>query len=837
MAFFLPVLTKTYDPYDIDQNMFAMYYPSVRCIPIVCSGQVAKDGYGTATVDGVEIDHGVCVKLSMSPLPILFLPVGQAATQFGKTYTVKLKGYKTEGGGKFINATFKIKTPAPRCADGKHTENEACAKAVSDEGIVLLENDGTLPLVKGAKVALKGEYFNFRIAVIGASHIKPRYRYTIQEAINGVFTADDGADTALFFISRSSSENRDNKPIAGGYYLTDEEKNGIKECVDKYKKVVLVLNTAYPIEMNFIKKSGVNAIIWTGACGQRGSESLIDIISGEVTPSARLADSWPLDYYDMPAAHNFINLDENAPLFTDDGTKHGARVYYEERQYVGYRYFTSYNKPAAYLFGHGLSYTKFKLSAECEITDGGLNVKCSVKNIGSRNGKNAVLVYVKNPDGGLDKPKYVFAGFDKTRCLAPDEEEELQITVPFADIAVYDDNKKCFVLEKGGYEVLVGGAIDECLVAGSFEFAQDKVVKNTVSVCAPLEKVGDIDENGKVSVRTAIVDSKEHIAVKAKFVKPSYKPIEKHKGKKIMLQDVKADPSLLDKFVSQLSASELADIVVCNGHCWYPGGIGAAGKLAKNSKYGITRVYMSDGNCGVNLYRRTTGFPTSNVLACTFNKQLAYEVGKVLALESKEEGIAINLGPGGNLHRNILCGRHPEYFSEDPILSGTFMGWQAKGEEENGVLATYKHLFGNQIEFERKSAHSVIDERTVRELYLKVFEKAFSVYKASCVMTSYNPVNGIYPCENSELLNDLLRREWGFDGFVMTDWDSYSTSDEIKSINAGTDLLTPGTRRHYRKVLKAYKSGEISLGTLQNAAKNIIKVLIKYETLSDNKVR
>lgn len=104
-------------------------------------------------------------------------------------------------------------------------------------------------------------------------------------------------------------------------------------------------------------------------------------------------------------------------------------------------------------------------------------------------------------------------------------------------------------------------------------------------------------------------------------------------------------------------------------------------------------------------------------------------------------------------------------------------------------------------------------------------------------MTSYNPVNGIYPCENSELLNDLLRREWGFDGFVMTDWDSYATSDEIKSINAGTDLLTPGTRRHYRKVLKAYKSGEISLGTLQNAAKNIIKVLIKYETLSDNKVR
>lgn len=131
------------------------------------------------------------------------------------------------------------------------------------------------------------------------------------------------------------------------------------------------------------------------------------------------------------------------------------------------------------------------------------------------------------------------------------------------------------------------------------------------------------------------------------------------------------------------------------------------------------------------------------------------------------------------------------------------------------------------MEFERKSAHGIIDENTLRDLYLRVFDKAFSLYKPGCVMTSYNPVNGIYPCENSALLNDLLRGEWGFDGFVMTDWGSYDTADSIRSVCAGTNLLTPGSKKHFRMILKAVKRNEISKAALQHSVKQIVKVLVR----------
>lgn len=839
MAIFLPTLAYNYDPEHIDQNLFAMYYPAVRCVPIICSKHVAKDGYGTATVNGKPIGSGVCVKLRVSPVPMLLLPVGEVANEFGKTYTVKLKGYKAEGGGRFCTLTFKLKTPAARTDDGAHRENEAAAKEVSDEGMVLLQNNGVLPLKEGAKVKLAGEYYNFRISAVGASLIKPRWTYTVSEALKktGALTEAEDADTAIFFISRSSSENRDNIAAKGGYYLRDEEIAGLQNTVREHKKTVLVLNTGYPIEMERILQSGVDAIVWTGFCGQRGAESLADILCGRITPSGRLADSWPLDYYDLPSAHNFVNLEECTDKYCDEGKKFGARVYYEEKQYVGYRYFTSFDKPAAFLFGHGLSYTQFAVSGESMRDDKVLQVRCTVKNTGVLPGKNSVLVYAGVPQGGLDKPKYAFCGFAKTKLLAPGEEERLTIDVPLKDIAVFDEGRSAFILEKGRYEIFAGGSLNDTVAVGEFELTEEMVVQKSVSVCPPLEKIAGIRADGSVEERTVMVKASECIAVQAERKKQPHKELKKYAGKRITFADVRKDIGKLDDFISQFSIGELADLVVCNGSGWYPGGTGAAGKLAKNKKFGIERRFMSDGNCGVNLYRLTTGFPSSNVLAGTFNKDLAYKVGKVLAAESKEYGVAINLGPGGNLHRNILCGRHPEYFSEDPVLTGTMMGFQARGEEENGVIATYKHLFANQMEFERKSAHSVIDERTMRELYLRVFDKAFAVYKPGCVMTSYNPVNGLYPCECAPLLNDLLRGEWGFDGFVMTDWESYSTSDPIASVNAGTDLLTPGGKKYYKMVVRACKKGIIEKATLQNAAKNIVKVLIKYESLSDNKAK
>lgn len=841
MPKFFTMLAKHYDPGNVDQGMFSMFAVTPHAVPLIATSEVDPNS-GTATVDGKPVSKGKCIKFDFSPLPFYFVPVGEVTREFGKTYTVKLIGFRNKKGKKFAPCTFRLTTDERGTDDGKHKENEAAAKQVSDEGIVLLKNDGTLPLGHGTPVCLLGAYQDFRISAVGASLIKPRWQLSLQEAIERAgFSVEEGAQTALYVLSRRSGENQDNKPVAGEYYLTEREKAELSSTVKIYKRVILILNTGYPVEMKWLSSLPLSAILWTGFCGQRGTESLADILCGNITPSGRLADSWPYDYYDLPAALNFVNQDENAPVYSDDGKKMGVRIFYEEEQFVGYRYFDTFQNKngeqfdqnrnsAAFLFGHGLSYTKFSLSASAKWTDGALSVTSEVRNVGECAGKESVLVYVGSPRGRLKKPVRTFAGFEKTKLLAPGEKETLTIEIPAKDFAVYDDKARAFILEAGEYTVFAGGAIDEAEKIGSFMLAQDQVVEKTCSVLAPVEEVKGISADGSVSERTELVPRAQVFPVWAAYQKKAGPELTKYRGPRILFSDVKAHPEKLDDFVSQFSLKELVDFVVCNGSCFGPKQSGAAGKLAHSEKYGVPTYYMSDGNSSVNLNRRTTGFPSSNVLAGTFNKQLAYKVGEVLAKESKEYGIAINLGPGGNLHRNLLCGRHPEYFSEDPILTGTLMAYQARGQEENGVRATYKHFLANGSELERKSSHSIMNERTLRELYLRVFDKAFSLYQPSCVMTSYNAVNGIYPSESAPLLHDLLRKRWGFEGFVMTDWGAVDyTADPVRSMNAGTDLLTPGGKKMFRRILRAARRGEISKGTLQERAKHILNVLLQCE--------
>lgn len=830
MPRFFSFLAKNYDPANVDKGMFAMHIAAPHAVPLIATSEV-DPRFGTATVNGRAVSKGQCVKFDFSPLPFYFVPVGEVARGFGKTYTVKLTGFRSKKGKKFAPCTFRLTTAERGTDDGRHKENESVAKEVSDEGIVLLKNDGALPLAEGERIALLGAYQDFRISAVGASLIKPRWQLTLEEALVqcASFKLSENADTALYIISRRSGENQDNKPVAGEYYLTEREKAELSSAVKIYKRVILILNTGYPVEMKFISSLSLSAIIWTGFCGQRGTESLADILCGRVNPSGRLADTWPYDYYDTPTAHNFVNQGENTPVYSDDGKKQGVRVFYEEEQFVGYRYFDTFHKPCAYSFGHGLSYTQFAASAKATWGSGVLKISARIENVGKYAGKYSFLVYVSSPAGRLKKPLRTFAGFEKTRLLIPGESQTLTLEIPAKDFAVYDDKAHAFILEAGEYTVFAGGSISEAEKIGAFTLAQEQVVEKTCSVLAPVEKIKGISEGGSVSERTQMVPRSEVFPVRAKYQKPAFAELPIYRGARISFSDVKAHPEKLDDFVSQFSLKELVDFTVCNGSCFGPKQSGAAGKLAHSKKYGIPTYYMSDGNSSVNLNRCTTGFPSSNVLAGTFNKQLAYKVGEVLAKESKEYGIVVNLGPGGNLHRNLLCGRHPEYFSEDPILAGTLMAYQARGQEENGVRATYKHFLANGSELERKSSHSIMNERTLRELYLRVFDKAFSLYKPSCVMTSYNAVNGIYPSESAPLLHDLLRKRWGFDGFIMTDWGACDTADAVRSVNAGTDLLTPGDKKLFKKIYSAAKRGEISKGTLQNSVKQIIKVLLQCE--------
>ncbi len=448
MAVFIDVLAKKYNPGNIDSNMFAMDISAPHCVPVVCTQMIDEKHYGTITVDGIEISKGKCVKFDVSPCPMLFIPVGEVAKEYGRTYEVCLKNFKTKTGKKFLNYKFKVKTAERPMPEDKYKEREMVPKLVADEGIVLLENNGVLPLKEGCQVALLGAYEDFRISAIGAASIKPRWKLSLTEAMEkeGKLQIRENADVAIYVLSRDSAEGRDNPATPGGYYLTEKEKQELESAVKIHTHVILVLSTGYPIEMNYLKGLGLSGIIWSGYSGQRGSESLVDILIGRVNPSGRLADTWPLDYYDVPSAHNFINLKKEDPFYSDKGTKFGAKVFYEEGLYVGYRYFTSFDRHVAYDFGYGKSYTKFAVTGRAEYEKEKLNVEVKVKNIGEVTGKNSVLLYVSAPEGNLEKPKKVFVGFEKSRELKAGEEETLCISVPAKDFASFDE--KLLIISK-----------------------------------------------------------------------------------------------------------------------------------------------------------------------------------------------------------------------------------------------------------------------------------------------------------------------------------------------------------------------------------------------------
>ena len=278
-----------------------------------------------------------------------------------------------------------------------------------------------------------------------------------------------------------------------------------------------------------------------------------------------------------------------------------------------------------------------------------------------------------------------------------------------------------------------------------------------------------------------------------------------------------------------MSTDELCKLNVCGGADWYmPWQSGAAGKTAVIRKYKMPKVMVSDGNTGLNLKKRNIGFPSSCTVAASFNKELAYQIGKTIAEESREHGIGMNLGPAMNIHRNILNGRHPEYFSEDPCLGGIMAGFHGKGLEENGCGCTYKHLFCNSSDTSRKASHSIVSERALREIYFKVFEVAVDVYQPSGIMTSYNAVNGIYPAENAEILQTLLREEWGLDSLIMTDWGTYDTVDPVEMVKAGNCWLTEGGGKYVRILQKAVKEGKLSRAVLEHNVRYVVKTILKW---------
>lgn len=649
-------------------------------------------------------------------------------------------------------------------------------------------------------------------------------------------------ETAIVIIGRTAGEEQDNRLEAGSYLLSDDEIAMLTVVRENYKKVVLLLNVGNIIDMTDINRIAPDAVLYVWQGGMTGGKGTADVLTGKVSPSGKLPDTIAYKVSDYPSDANF-GREENRDIYAED-------------IYVGYRYFETFAKEKVlYPFGFGLSYTAFEIKTEkAEITEGAVKLSVSVKNIGSYKGKEVIEVYCEAPQGRLGKAARVLCGFEKTRELVPQEEQVVEIAVDIAKLASYDDsgvtgNKSCYVLEAGEYKFYVGSDVRSAEYACSFEQGENLVTERLTQSLAPVEsfeRIKPVCEGGAFSIgREAVPVSK--VDESARRLEKLPKEIAYTGDKGIKLWDVKNGKNTMDEFIAQLSDYDLSCIIRGEG-MGSPrvtaGTASAFGGVSENlNGFGIPAGCCSDGPSGMRLDCGTKAFslPNGTMIASSFNKELTSELFAFMGLEMAANKVDCLLGPGMNIHRHPLNGRNFEYFSEDPFLTGKMAAAELKGMAGAGVTGTIKHFCANNRETNRHFIDSVVSERALREIYLKGFEIAVKEGGASSVMTTYGRVNGLWTAGNFDLNTVILREEWGFKGFTMTDWwaninvrgKEPDKTDLAAMARAQNDvyMVCPDGEKNDDNTLAALENGGIEKCELQRNAANICGFLLHTNAL------
>lgn len=624
-------------------------------------------------------------------------------------------------------------------------------------------------------------------------------------------TAAENADTAIITLSRFSAEGVDRRAISGDYYLSDAEKSLIDRVSAAFKKTIVVLNSGGVVDCeHFAENDKVQGILcgWQG--GMEGGMAVADILCGDVNPSGKLGDTIPKSYDDY----------ENGKIF-QTGYEH---LDYEDDIYVGYRYFETIPGAAEkvrYPFGFGLSYTNFDMSGYfCGESEGKIVAVVTVKNVGDVPGKEVVQLYYSAPQGKLGKPSKELAAFAKTKSLAPGESQTVALSFDINDMASFDDlgkiQKSAFVLEKGTYKFSIGNSVRNTKPL-DYEFIADNniIVKQSKSLIKPFKLEKRLLAGGGYETlpqSEPSYDSGKNVLTDAKA--PDEAVMFDYVGEKINLDD----------FIRQFTVDELIDFV--GGHQNQPGvcNTGAFGGL---KRLNIPPIPTADGPAGVRLDVQTgaptTAWPCAALLACTWNTELIEEIGAAGGAELRENNLGVWLAPAMNIHRNPLCGRNFEYFSEDPLLAGKCCAADVRGIQSRKVAASVKHFACNNRESNRFECDSRVSERALREIYLRGFEICVKEADPWTVMSSYNLVNGCHTSTSYELLTEILKGEWGFKGMVTTDWGVHSHhSDEVL---AGNDLKMGEGEPDELK--EAYENGKITRADLEACVRRILTMTIK----------
>ena len=794
----------------------------------------------------------------------------------------------------------------------RELDHALLAREVCGEGMVLLENNGALPL-RGGKAALYGAGVRHgSYGGSGSGENNPRYRVSPEQGfinggweiankawldeydslyaaehetyissvmkatrLKGVFgrmeyvashpftpsagrpvTKDEaiGTDTAVFILSRMAGEGGDRTTAPGDYYATDAEIGLLRSLREAYEKLVLVLNIGAPMDLGFADEVGVDAILYMMQGGMEAGNGLFDVLTGKVSPSGKLADTWARRYEDYPC-HDIFST-RGGREFEED---------YLEGIHVGYRWFDAMGIAPRYAFGHGLGYSRFDITPGAVSAEGSrINLNANVLNSGDLPGKEVVQLYVSSPDELLRKEPKSLAAYVKTDIIAPGCSAQARPSFDLRDCASYDSDSSCWILDEGEYILSIGSASDKLIPAAVITLDGKAVTERCTSVCPmkdSLEFVSIpkrerlIPDVGGLVIHASDIETREH--------NYSAPPLPQ-------------SPEI-DSIMSSLTDKDLARLLVGTGYVGpcHNTAFGAAGSSTSALlEKGIDNMIMADGPQGLNLalcspnprqnffspqnlpesvtlgkrslltrimnpapkangdnyWHFCTAWPCETLVAQTWNAPLAKKLGVAVAAEMKEYGVALWLAPAMNIHRNPLCGRNFEYYSEDPVLSGKTAAAVVSGAQSiAGCYATVKHFACNNLENSRNRYSSNLDERTLREIYLKGFRIAVEEGGAKAVMTSYNRINGVYTANSHDLLTKVLRCEWGFDGIVMTDWfgTGHHESKDEKGAGAGNDILMPGTPIAYKRVLKAIRNGDISRRDAEACARRLIRAALE----------
>lgn len=798
----------------------------------------------------------------------------------------------------------------------RETDNLQVAYQAACEGMVLLKNDGVLPF-QTKKIALYGPGASMTIkGGTGSGEVNERHSVTILEGLQNrgfeittmqwiedysrgfmeaesaykqekkkrvnllklesimnmlfdnfwfpsgrMITDEDvqtsDTDSCIYVLSRQAGEGGDRKAENGDLYLTEEELSAIRFCAAHYEKFLLVINSGSALDMSFAEEiAGINAILYLCQLGTEGGHAFADVVSGAVSPSGKLSDTWAKRYSDIPFSDTFSYLNDDL-----------ENEYYREGIYVGYRYFDSFDVEPAYPFGFGLSYTEFSIHSEGVVHQGTkFAVKAKIRNIGSRfNGREVAQLYVSPPAGTLHKPYQMLVAFGKTQSLSPGQWQQMELNFDLSAVASYREYDNSFVLEQGEYILRLGNSSRNTFPVGVIRIEKDVIVSKNTTICplqTPIQELKALPQKiGTVSSDVPILCLDIDAIQTTVF---SYEtPSEE------------TDPRV-QKVLDSLSLRDMVDIVVGKGMFGgetrfnLPGSVGNT--TSKFWDRGLVNVALCDGPAGLRiqkrstvdrkgnvkpvdmalsifesfpdfikkfmvgdperdtvLYQYTTAFPVANALAQSWNQELMYQIGNAVYREMKEYGCTFWLAPAVNIHRNPLCGRNFEYFSEDPVLTGKMAAAIIRGvQQEEGFYVTVKHFACNNQEEERNKVSSNLSERALREIYLRPFEITVREGNAKGIMTSYNKINGCYTSNCYDICTKVLRNEWGFDGVVMTDWFSTNKglANNVACMSAGNDLIMPGGRSFKKELLKGIKSGRINEKDIRVCCSRVVKAIL-----------